>query len=426
MENLNSLWRVTLLLALFLASCFPDPEQNSDVEYTLIHQRHGNDYKIPLIKKVHNNKLRILIDFKGKLSDKQKTLLEESVKEAIDSWLEPLRLFVSKYNPNKGHIISKDDIVIKRKGWNPLKFGIFPPALLITFRDKRGRSEYLFKRGRGWPFPGYVNMKLSDYATGDNYVAGYSYSTLKHEIGHAMGLDDTYEEEVRGYPNKGAYKDTAGSQPLSVMSCHYKGASAYRAQLGKDDIAGIEALYKYHFLKEYDKCHPSYQYENDPPGCIPKQPLIFAVRDIYGDIHRLLMDDPSVDVNEKGPCGNTALHEAIDLVNNAEKLYAVDILLDKNLRGKDLDITLTNNEGQTVLHLLVANEYSADYSGKILDLLLDAGANVNAKDNQGKTAYNYATEYNDRLEQNLLGAGEQKFPNNFINKLSPTNAEENQ
>lgn len=243
-----------------------------------------------------------------------------------------------------------------------------------------------------------------------------------HESGHAIGLDDTYPKGRKN--STGGSSKTSGKHAESVMGGLLPLNSDKHLELTRDDIAGVENLYLYYHVPEYRDRKACYDdefiWDKGSKGCIPRYPVIYAVKyGTEGILRRLLHDDSNVDVNQKDPLGNTALHEALKRMDDG----MVDVLLDTSLRGQDIDAKLTNNEGQTVLHLLVANEYSPE-SENILGHLLNAGVDLNAEDNQGKTAYNYAQEYNAELEQNTLGGGEQKFPADFLDKINPVNAEE--
>ena len=424
---------IALLVATLLVSCFQELGPSSETKYSTFNQSENflTSWFLNrniLIKKVHDKSWRIGIKYDEgtNFTPAQKKELETAVEEAFNVWLEPIRAFSKEYT-------GREDVVaefefIEMKPLPPLRRyqkrePREPVDLEITFENTQGRSYWkpksiggigtihIFKEPNA-----FVNNKIPRDAS-----VGYSWNTLQHENGHAIGLDDSYAEG-RG-KSTGGSSITSGKHAESVMSGLGQFINDKKMKLTHDDIAGVQALYRYHVLGYRDEktcVSDELTWDKGSKGCIPRYPVIYAVK--YGNeniLSRLLQGDPNVDVNEKDPLGNTALHKAIELMNDG----MVSTLLDIDLRGQDIDVKLTNNEEQTVLHLLVANEYSPE-SGNILDRLLELGANLSAEDNQGKTAYDYAQEYNAELEQNPLGGGEQKFPNDFLDKINPANAEE--
>ena len=174
--------------------------------------------------------------------------------------------------------------------------------------------------------------------------------SLVHEMGHIFGLADTYlRGEDWGNPelDKGGADSTKGTQPGAAMS-GLTGFHRDGGMLGRDDKNGIVWLYKrlYEGLALRDCFFPDYELEEDPLGCRPKYPLIFALQ--HGAEVRariILREDAGLDVNVRDADGMTALHHAV-----LNKYTRVATAL---LQRADLKY-YKNNDGQTPLQLATA------------------------------------------------------------------------
>ena len=199
---------------------------------------------------------------------------------------------------NNFHYKQEPDIVNDdRKAVALLKFD-----LRVTFYCLQGRSHALI----GLSLPPDIYLRQGTRVTNEFM------SSLVHELGHAMGLDDTYIERAEGGVSKGSIKGTVGTQPPSLMSGHFSlGAPRY---IGKDDANGIVWLYKrtYENLDIDDCLFPNYEFEQSPDGCRPKNPLIFEIR--YGKAslaEQIIDQDQSLNINAHDQHGLTALHYAV-------------------------------------------------------------------------------------------------------------------
>ena len=134
---------------------------------------------------------------------------------------------------------------------------------------------------------------------------------LSHELGHALGMADTYITN-EGMRSTGGMDWTVGKQPGSLMAGF--SLTDPPAYLSEDDKKGIIWLYKYLYEDQpVDDCFfPDYVYEEETRGCRPKYPLIFEVKHgIPFTVNWFLRDDPTFDVNARDASKMTALHYAV-------------------------------------------------------------------------------------------------------------------
>lgn len=116
---------------------------------------------------------------------------------------------------------------------------------------------------------------------------------LLHELGHTIGLMDTY-----AFGNKGVnghshdyFRRTMGNQPPSIMSSmtSYDKDHNQRPVLSDDDKRGIKWLYFRYFTGKihstYNCYFPGYELEilhkNGHKGCAPVNPLLFLIKNGY-------------------------------------------------------------------------------------------------------------------------------------------------
>jgi len=132
-------------------------------------------------------------------------------------------------------------------------------------------------------------------------------------------------------------------------------------------------------------------------GAYGMTPLHFAADSFNVDIVKFLIER-GADVNAKCNEGDTPLHYAA-------YIYSLDVV--KCLVDLGADVNAKNNDGETPLHSAVKNLY-VDYgncdpndpsgefhdanraNGDVLKYLIDEGADVHAKNNEGKTAFDVA------------------------------------
>ncbi len=98
-------------------------------------------------------------------------------------------------------------------------------------------------------------------------------------------------------------------------------------------------------------------------------------------------DMEAVDANQ-----NTALHEAA----NKGHANIIELLLEKGSAKKSALIESSNSQGNTPLHLAVSN------GGRVVSVLLEQGANLNARNNEGKNALDIARKNSNSETMKLL------------------------
>ena len=123
--------------------------------------------------------------------------------------------------------------------------------------------------------------------------------------------------------------------------------------IGQDDKNGIVWLYKaaYEGLALRDCFFSDYELEEEPLGCRPKYPLIFALQHGLEVVAILILEqDEGLDVNVRDAAGMTALHHAVF----NKYAWVVKVLMQRD----DLKPFLKNKDGQTPLQLARARGFN--------------------------------------------------------------------
>lgn len=122
------------------------------------------------------------------------------------------------------------------------------------------------------------------------------------------------------------------------------------------------------------------------------QQLVWAIQDGFSDFVRAVTEQKDTNINMQGSDGKTALIHAADCGH----LKIVQILLDK---GADIDVE--DSQRRTALMYAIDNKYRNiiqilldvaliraidNGAPNIVETLIDQGANLDAKDSQGRTA----------------------------------------
>lgn len=109
--------------------------------------------------------------------------------------------------------------------------------MAITFTCQRGEFGEL-----GVAYAQGILLYEVQVAGGNDLI--FQSGVLLHEVGHLLGLVDTYVRgNVHELESTGGSSENAGQQPDSVMS----GGHRYQNMLGEDDKRGIQWLYRYYY-----------------------------------------------------------------------------------------------------------------------------------------------------------------------------------
>ena len=340
--------------------------------------------------------------------------IEQTVKEDIDLWLQPLR--------DQGYDVVKEVKVTSRR--------LFTGSDLIvqfassTHQQKASTTAFkkagILRRVRTM-----ITMR-SDRSglVGDSLIPGttnFSRNTLRHEIGHAFGLDDTYDVRAR---------KAVGLHPPSIMSSFYNlfNDKSRLASLTQDDIDSL--LIHYKVIHEgadpaYACTHnPELVYDDtiDPAGCVPAKPLLYALK-YYEDTDDFVigdfLEDSRVKANDTDDNKNSALHLAL----TSNKLNMAASLLAH--LGSRIDPTIQNNSGNTALHLAAAKGQGNQVAGILNNLLNNPSVNLALTNSSGMTAYDVALDYNDRVSklsssQPAFAANNPTFDKTMLQRLNPS------
>ena len=196
-------------------------------------------WRTDLIKKVHKDHWDIgyrygddcKVDNRPEAKD-----LEEAITKALQIWLQPLRDMKTKQPIiNDFRYQRQADLRIDNR--KHLDLGV------SFYCDPKGRSGAMISEDPN--VPPHVVIDVGTDVHDQIFIF-----VLVHELGHAMGLGDTYIWPGT-QPTRGGLKVTRGTQPAAVMAFHvYPRTKQY---LSEDDKNGIIWLYKV----EYEGLDPA-------------------------------------------------------------------------------------------------------------------------------------------------------------------------
>ena len=312
------------VLAAVTWSCIDLDEQYSaaDAKFVTLVQSLGITAKpYSLLHKAHNASLTIRYGFAPGCNNKYTNIqVESDISKVMNLWLQPLRdwaarpasdAIVANFTYIQGTASDKHDPYDIDHEYSTLSGGD-GSELDITFYCERGRSFIFFAAT-----PPQIHLY-------EDMSAKYSLSTLTHEVGHAFGLNDTYVEydntnsgrrfeadgQLRYNQSDCGSQEMIGCQPLSIMNVDVWLVEDHNnPHLGEDDIAGIRWLYRYLVTGDVD-CPQGFISEMTTGGCIPEDPLDFAMK--QGDIDNAieLLAERGLSINAQDEKGNTILHYA--------------------------------------------------------------------------------------------------------------------
>ena len=254
--------------------------------------------------------------------------LQRAITEALQTWLQPLRDYTDRPIVNNFHFVKLPD-------WNEqdLRLDEEFKKLAVRFGFICDLNKKAFAK-IGDVFPPEITMPVTPQ------VNLRTRETLLHELGHAMGLDDTYIRKDREDKSAGGLPFTVGAQPYSTMAGN---AGVGHTDLKKDDKNGIVWLYKHlhEGLAKTDCFFSDYEFEAATAGCRPKHPLLFELSQGSREIAvKLIMEhDQNIDLNARNSHGMTALHYAVAL----DYEDTVRLLL----KHPSIKVNIVNNSRQT-------------------------------------------------------------------------------
>ena len=256
---------------------------------------------------------------------------KEMITDILRGWLQPIR----ELHPERA--ITDDFHFVRQKDYKGLdkadRQTVRGLEVRVTFMCEFGEiPSFALVLDDGAPEV-YIYRREND---ADHAIA----FDLSHELGHALGMADTYIVDKDKKRSTGGMDWTLGKQPGSLMA----GFSLTEppVYLSEDDIKGIIWLYKYLYegLPANDCFFPDYVYEEETRGCRPKYPLIFEVKHgVPFTVNWFLRDDPTFDVNARDASKMTALHYAV-LRDSRE-------IVERLLQHANIQVNIMDKHGRT-------------------------------------------------------------------------------
>ena len=342
---------------------------------TLGHTR-GSRYEFALIREVHDDYWDITYRFADDCSGVEKRITDEDMEKAITKalqvWLQPLR-----------------DLQTEKPIVNDFRFN--QVSYESTLPDLRVKHYCVF----GVSKARLTNPPELVIRTGNIELMPHFMHMLIHEMGHAFGLADTYVRGNKGiYDSTGGLDKTAGTQPASIMASLFVEAIEFSwittddwdklQYISQDDVNGIVWLYKYyHENQPLEDCYfPDYTLQENPRGCVPLHPIIFALKHGNEGIAIKTMDqDLGLDINVRDSQDRTAL----DYTVIHEYKYALPELLWR----KNIEVNAAGRDGHTALHLAAFQGYELG----VEKLLAHEDIDVNPVDAEKRAPLHRAAEH---------------------------------
>ena len=336
----------------------------------------GGEYEL-LITKVHDEYWHITYRHANDCSGVEKRITDEDMEKAITKalrvWLQPLR------------DLQTEKPIVNDFRFNRVSDDSTLSDLIVTHYCIYGESQARLTK------PPELLIR-----TGNIELMPHFMYLLIHEMGHTFGLADTYiRRNKKGiYDSTGGLDKTAGTQPASIMASLFvesielgiipKDDWDKLQYISQDDANGIVWLYKYyHENQPLEDCYfPDYTFQENPRGCVPLHPIIFALKHGNEGIAIKTMDqDLGLDINVRDSQDRTAL----DYTVIHEYKYALPELLWR----KNIEVNAAGRDGHTALHLAAAGGYEFG----VEKLLAHEGIDVNPVDAEKRAPLHRAAEH---------------------------------
>lgn len=350
------------------------------------------------------------------LTDTQKRY-EKAITQALKTWLHPLAELTDKKlignNPDDfAYEYYDGDLAFPENNWGSTMFKFASIPAIEKGQDSHVLEIAFVPERAGIYFMGRI---ASPCLGKDN-----SHKILLHELGHAFGLLDTYEANDWL---------TSGRQPSSIMSASYEHGEEQELVLTKDDVYGIQWLYRYYQKENLKKgiapvrlndCpFPDYEYlpTNRGGACRPRHFLMYSLKQAHlAEKHRrnssIAADIIShatvkggadlggvldLSINHQDETGNTSLHYLVlfgawSLWNSLDTSHWLAILENtlnpeiipcfQNTQTVCIELNMQNHNGDTALH----HAARIGYVEAIKALLARKDLNARIKNKQGETA----------------------------------------
>ena len=318
-------WLGWMIVVGILGACLEisDQEFAKQKFITFVQSSGYVDFHSSLLLKVHNPAITVRYGFVPecieKYSDAQVT---SDIGKVLRLWIQPLRDWSERpVNQETSNLQMVDTFNFVRgvpvRSMPDSVNGGYVHKFASTSLSQGSELDVFFycAVGRSFMLPRAYPMEIHMFD--DMELEKYSLATLVHEVGHVFGLADTYVDEtgITGGPGRFnqsvcGSKNMVGCQPLSIMNLtRWVVEDDNNLQLGQDDIEGIRWLYRYLVTGDV-QCPQDFVAERSTGGCVPSDPLAFALK--QGDYDNVieLMVERGVSLNTQDKEGNTILHYA--------------------------------------------------------------------------------------------------------------------